>query len=381
MKLRSFFFGVTLALCFVWVFSRPNSTLRQYLPGSSGPLFTEAVAAGLGADETNNIEVYKNGKESVVYITSTQTMFRDTFFFGVEREQVKELGSGFLINSDGQILTNNHVVSGNATVEVTLPDKSVHKAKILQRDRTNDLALIKIDVNKKLPALNLGDSDRLQVGQKVLAIGNPFGLAGTLTVGVVSTLDRDITSENSKLEGMIQTDAAINSGNSGGPLLDSQGSVIGINTAIYTPQGEGGGSVGIGFAMPINRAKRLLEDYRSGKRPAARLGVSTYYFAGEWAQALKYPAKGGLLIFRVENGSAADRAGLRGATEYVIVGNQRIPYGGDFITQIEGKDVDSQEGVARAIRGKHAGDMVELTIIRGGRTMNIKITLLSEEIV
>ena len=155
------------------------------------------------------------------------------------------------------------MVSGSSQVEVTLPDQTMYKAQVLVRDRPDDLALIKIEPKKKLTHLNLGDSDHLQVGQKVLAIGNPFGLSGTLTMGVVSSLGRDIQGENNQtLEGMIQTDAAINSGNSGGPLLDSQGNVIGINTAIYGPNG---GNVGIGFAMPINRAKTMLDDFRAGK--------------------------------------------------------------------------------------------------------------------
>lgn len=390
MKFRSVLFGALLALGFVWVMNRSHSSLFQILPGGGGsaPLFTENVAhgAGLGTDEQNNIDIYKNSKDAVVYITSTQTVFRDTFFWGPQREQVSALGSGFLINADGQILTNNHVVSGSSTIEVTLPnttDKTTYKATILQRDRSNDLALIKIS-GKKFPALSLGDSSRLQVGQKVLAIGNPFGFAGTLTVGVVSTLNRAIqASEESHLEGMIQTDAAINEGNSGGPLLDSQGAVIGINTAIFSPQAANGtaGSVGIGFAMPINRAKGLLEDFRAGRKPAAGIGVSTYYFKDDWAQALRYPASGGLLILRVQRGSAAERAGLRGPTEYVIVGNQRIPYGGDFITAIDGKKVDSEEAIAQVARGKHAGDSIELTIIRGGRTVTVKVTLQSDELV
>ena len=179
-------------------------------------------------------------------------------------------GRAFVIDSEGRILTNFHVISASSDVEVTLPDQTIYKAKVLVRDRPDDLALIKIEPKKKLTHLNLGDSDHLQVGQKVLAIGNPFGIfMGTLTVGVVSSLGRPIQTENNQmLEGMIQTDAAINSGNSGGPLLDSSGSVIGINTAIYGP---GGGNVGIGFASPINRAKNMLADF-SAERVFVRRG-------------------------------------------------------------------------------------------------------------
>ncbi len=372
MRLRPLLLAALLVGGFIYVTSHSDSPLRRALSHSDVPLWSEPVsqAAGLGTDEQNNIDVYKTSKESVVYVTST--VYQTNFFF--EPVQTKELGSGFLINSEGQILTNNHVVSGSSQVEVTLPDQSRYKAQILFKDKVNDLALIKIEPKKPLPHLNLGDSDRLQVGQKVLAIGNPFGLAGTLTVGVISALGRPIQGENNQdLEGMIQTDAAINSGNSGGPLLDSQGQVIGINTAIYGPNG---GNVGIGFAMPINRAKSLLDDFRTGKKLApARLGVSSLLVSGDLARALKLPESGGLLIQRVERGSAADTAGLHGADSQVIVGNYRIPVGGDLITAIDGKPVEAEDAVIRSLSRKHAGDTMALTIYRGGRTMELKVTL------
>ena len=373
MRFRSLLLAALLVGGFIYVTSHSDSPLRRILPGGSTPFWSEPVvahSAGLGSDEQNNIDVYKTSQESVVYVTST--VYQTSFFF--EQVPVKELGSGFIINADGQILTNNHVVSGSSQVEVTLRDQSRYKAQILVKDRVNDLALIKIEPKKKLPHLNLGDSDRLQVGQKVLAIGNPFGLAGTLTVGVISALGRPIQGENNQdLEGMIQTDAAINSGNSGGPLLDSQGSVIGINTAIYGPNG---GNVGIGFAMPINRAKAMLEDFRSGKELApARLGVSSLLVSGDLARALKLPESGGLLINRVERGSAADGAGLKGADSRVIVGNYQIPVGGDLITAIDGKPVEMEDAVIRALSRKHAGEVMTLTIYRGGRTMDVKVTL------
>jgi S1-C subfamily serine protease len=212
------------------------------------------------------------------------------------------------------------------------------------------------------------------VGQKVLAIGNPFGLAGTLTTGIVSSLHRKIQSEErgSDLEDMIQTDAAINSGNSGGPLLDSQGNVIGINTAIYGPNG---GSVGIGFAIPINRAKAMLGDFRSGKQPASSaIGVTTYLMKGDLAEALRLPATG-LRIVRVGRGTPASAAGLRGPTHQVRVGNYLVPVGGDFITAVDGKHVQEENAIAKAVSQKHAGDTLDLTIWRDGRTMDVKVTL------
>ena len=371
MRFRSLILAALLVCGFVYITAKPNSFLRRNLstPGPlwSGPQVTHS--AGLLTDEQNNIDIYRTSKDSVVYITST--VYQRTFFFV---EQGKNLGSGFIVNPDGQILTNFHVISGGSDPEVKLQDQTVYKAKVLVRDRQDDLALIKIEPKNKLPHLTLGDSDHLQVGQKVLAIGNPFGLQGTLTVGVVSTLGRDIEGENSQqLEGMIQTDAAINSGNSGGPLLDTQGSVIGINTAIYGPNG---GNVGIGFAMPINRAKSMLADFSAGKKfGRARFGANTVFITGDLAEALKLPSAGGLLIQEISRGSAAEEAGLRGYSDVVRVGNARLGVGGDFITAVDGKAVTENDTLARAVSRKRPGDVVELTIFRAGRTLNVKVKL------
>jgi S1-C subfamily serine protease len=284
-------------------------------------------------------------------------------------------GSGFILNPDGEILTNNHVVQGAAQLTVKLSNSKEYKAKILARDPRSDLALIKIEAPGKLPSLRLGDSDGLVVGQKVLAIGNPFGFQGTLTTGIVSSLDRTIQTEDSQipLEGMIQTDAAINPGNSGGPLLDSRGSVIGINTAIY-----GQGNIGIGFAMPINRAKTMLDEIQKNghiSQPAP-LGVRTIYVAGDLADELRLPSSGGLLIQSVEDGSAADDAGLRGPTRTVVVnGRYQLGIGGDFITAVDGKPVTGNETLQRAMAAKRGGDTLELTIVRNGKSTTVKVHL------
>ncbi|MFN7646632.1 MAG: S1C family serine protease, partial [Acidobacteriota bacterium] len=285
----------------------------------------------------------------------------------------KETGSGFIFDPSGLILTNNHVLAGNSKVVVTLPDQSKYDAEVLYKDPANDLGLIKIVPRKKLPVLALGDSDAVQVGQKVLAIGNPFGLDGTLTTGIISAVGRTIRAdENRELEGMMQTDAAINPGNSGGPLLDSQGNVIGINTAIYGP----GGNIGIGFAMPINKAKVMISDHRAGrsyKRP--RLGVEVIYVTGEWAEALDLPVEGGLLLQGVQRGSAADRAGLRGPRQVVIVGNAEVGVGGDLIMAIDGTACDRPDAITRALAKKRAGDTVELTIARQKKISRLKVEL------
>jgi|SRR5579864_169618 len=371
MRIRALLFTLLIIAGFVVLVNQSRDRLRRWVP--SGPLWSEPVAhtAGLGADELNNIDVYKSSKDSVVYITST--VFTQNFFF-VQKGQA--LGSGFLINSDGQILTNNHVISGSSDIEVTLPDQSTYKATPLVRDRQDDLALIEIHPRKKLTPLRLGDSDQLQVGQKVLAIGQPFGLKGTLTVGVVSSIGvGPIQGDNNEtMDGMIQTDAAINSGNSGGPLLDSQGNVIGINTAIFGP--NGGGNVGIGFVLPINRAKAMLEGFRSGKNYGkAWLGVSTVYIAGDLAEALKLPSKGGLLIEQGRRDSPADRAGLRGARDQVQVRNYLLGVGGDFITAVDGQPVTNQDSMVRVLQRKHPNDTIDLTIYRDGKTMDVKVKL------
>ncbi|MGQ9916495.1 MAG: S1C family serine protease [Bryobacteraceae bacterium] len=334
----------------------------------SGP--SAAQGAGLGQDELNNIEIYKLAHEATVNITST--VYRQNWF--LEIYPSRESGSGFFIDKDGRILTNNHVVSGRAPeIMVTLADGRKYRASVLYRDPTNDLALLKIEPRGPVKFLPLGDSDALQVGQKVLAIGNPFGLQGTLTTGIVSSLGRDIADESGReLQGMIQTDAAINPGNSGGPLLDSSGAVIGINTAIYGP----GANIGIGFAMPINRAKTMIEDYQSNRRYGRpRLGVDVIYVRGDLAEELGLPAEGGLLIQTVAPGSAAEAAGLRGARRSVIIANYQIGIGGDLIMAVDGKPVDRLDALTRALSRKRPGDKLQLTIFRNGRRVNVTVTL------
>jgi S1-C subfamily serine protease len=370
MRFRTLFIALALVGAFVYFTTASNSPLRRSgAPLWSGP--TVARSAGLGSDEVNNIEIYKAAKDSVAYITST--VYQQTFFF--EMVPTRALGSGFLISPDGRILTNNHVISGSSKIEVRFSDGSRYTAKVLVADRADDLAMIQIDPKKKVPFLKLGDSDGLQVGQKVLAIGNPFGFSGTLTTGIVSSLGREIRNENSTLEGLVQTDAAINEGNSGGPLLDSQGNVIGINTAILAPGGSGG-NIGIGFAMPINRAKAMLDDFREGKsfgRP--RFGASTVYIAGDLASELKLPESGGLLIQEVGRGSAAETAGLKGYRDVVQVGNERLGIGGDFIIAIDGKPVTESDALARAIARKRPGDTITVKVFRSGKTLDVQVKL------
>ncbi len=373
MKFRVLLWSLILLGAFLWLTSHASWSVRSL----SAPFFRAGLkwsepaavySAGYTPDEQNNIEIYKSARQATVFITSTAVR-RDFFFQPVATQS---LGSGFLVNDAGFILTNFHVISGSSRLQVTLSDQSQYYATALDTDRSDDLALIKIAPKKKLPFLRLGDSDRLEVGQKVLAIGNPFGLEGTLTVGVVSSIGREISGEGEqRLQGMIQTDAAINGGNSGGPLLDSSGSVIGIDTAIL-----GQTNIGIGFALPINRAKVLLSDYQAGRvteRP--RIGITVEYVAGDLAEALGLPARGGLLVQRVVRGSSEDYAGVRGAREIVDIGNVELGIGGDLILAIDGKPVTRQDALVQAFSQKHVGDTIVLNIFRNGRTMNLPVKL------
>jgi S1-C subfamily serine protease len=368
--LRPFVWAMMLVAGFVYVTSVSHWDFSRMR--SMGRLWSEpaSAATAFSPDEQNNIDIYKSARDATVNITST-TYVQNWFMQVFPQEGT---GSGFIINPDGQILTNNHVVQGAQQLTVKLSNQKEYKARVLAREPASDLALIRIEAPGKLPSLHLGESDNLVVGQKVLAIGNPFGFQGTLTTGIVSSLDRSIQTEDSRvpLEGMIQTDAAINPGNSGGPLLDSHGNVIGINTAIY-----GQGNIGIGFAMPINRAKTMLDEIsKNGKISLpAPLGIKTLYVAGDLADALRLPA-GGLLIQSVQQGSSADEAGLRGPTDQAIVERRyQIYIGGDYITAVDGQTVTGNETLSRAMSKKRGGETLELTVLRNGKTLTVKVHL------
>ncbi len=350
----------------------------QPISNSSRLWSAPVIAHGstFATDEQNNIDIYKTNHLATVNITSIVYQ-RDVF----QVYPQKGIGSGFIINAEGDIVTNSHVVAGSRNVTVTLSGgKEQYKATVAGIDRRSDLAILHIKAGRKLPFVHLGNSDDLLVGQKVLAIGNPFGLEGTLTTGIVSSLGRSLQNEDGDpLEGLIQTDAAINPGNSGGPLLDSHGDVIGINTAIYAqngPRGEGG-NIGIGFAIPINRAKEKLDEYRStGHISHPVLGISqVVLLQGDLAEELNLPASGGLLIEGVDEGSPAEAADLRGPSRTVIVGMYRLGIGGDLITAIDGKQVDGQDALRRALGQKRAGDSMTLSIFRNGHSLKVNVTL------
>jgi len=385
MRLRTLFLTLAFVFGFYAITSRADFHLPRFLQplarqiSDTGRLWSQpetARTASLSSDEQNNVDIYKTARTATVNITSI--VYQENFFMQVFPS--KGTGSGFLINDGGQILTNNHVVNGSQQLSVTLHDHKQYKAKILGTDPRNDLALIQIEAGRKLPFLHLGDSDPLQVGQKVLAIGNPFGLEGTLTTGIVSSLHRPLAAENDHpLEDLIQTDAAINPGNSGGPLLDSHGDVIGINTAIYGQQSMSdgqAGNIGIGFAMPINRAKTMLDEYRAtGRISLPVFGAITFPVQGELAEALQLPTEGGLLVQRVDQGSPAAQAGLRGPNRRVIIGNYAVGIGGDLITAVDGKPVEAQDTIQRVMTRKRVGDSMQLTIYRAGRSQKLTVRL------
>lgn len=357
-----------------WLWWSPQESATQRtiarISGPAGPSVSASAPplADASSDEQNNIEIYKAISPAVVNITSTVIQY-DFFFRAVPSQGT---GSGFLIDEKGNILTNYHVISGARSAEVTLADHTRHAAKPVGRDPISDLAVIKIDAGKPLPYVKFGDSDNLQVGQKVLAIGNPFGFEGTLTTGIISSLGRNIRDEEGNvLEEVIQTDAAINPGNSGGPLLNSQGEVIGINTAIF-----GQTNLGIGFAIPINGVRTIVSDLLTlGRARQTFLGVVGQEISPPLADLLELPAPQGLLIAQLTRGGPAEQAGLRAGRQVVLIGNQEFVIGGDLIVELDGTPVASTSELTRYLRKKKPGDVAHVTIFRDGKRMTVDVKL------
>ena len=327
--------------------------------------------AALSNDEALNVRIYRQASPAVANVLTKATEYD----FWMDPVPVEGAGSGFVIDNKGYILTNFHVVQGAQTIEVVLGDQSRYPAKFIGADQRNDVALVKIEPKgKQLVTLPLGDSAALQVGQKVLAIGNPFGFQSTLTTGVVSALGRTVqTSQTTFIDEAIQTDAAINRGNSGGPLINTHGEVIGINSAIYTPSGT---TAGIGFAIPINTAKRIAHDLiTDGRVHQAFLGVDTIPINESFAEALGLPAQEGLLVQRTTRGGPAAEAGIHGGDRVAQAGMRRFYVGGDVITAIDGQKVASSLDVNLVLNKKRPGDQVTVSLFRGGKKMDVKVKL------
>ncbi|MSP19729.1 MAG: trypsin-like serine protease [Bdellovibrionales bacterium] len=326
------------------------------------------------ADEQNNVEIYQKYNPAVVNITAV-TLTRDFFFEIVPQ---KGVGSGAVIRSDGYIVTNDHVVGSAQNVEVTFSDKSQFPAKVIGTDPDSDLTILKIEPQgKKLTVLDFGVSEGLAVGQKVLAIGNPFGLGGSLSVGVISSLGRDIRTQTDRLiKDIIQTDAAINPGNSGGPLMDSSGKLIGINAQIVS---RSGGSEGIGFAINVKTVKKITEQLiQFGKILRPDLGVEGVGLSPSLFSSLGIPTPRGVMITEVVEKSAAKIVGLKSADKELVYGFRRIPIGGDVIYQIDEAPISSMRDIYDYLSEKKINDMVLVYFVRGSSKRTVRVKLQAE---
>ncbi|MFQ5613313.1 MAG: S1C family serine protease [Anaerolineae bacterium] len=334
-------------------------------------------AAGLDFAEKRVIDVYARVSPAVVNIT-TQVLRRSFFFEAIPDEGA---GSGFVLDAEGHILTNYHVIEGARRIEVTFLDETTVPAQVIGADPRNDIAVLKVDaLPESLVPVELGRSGSLQVGQRAIAIGNPFGqFGGTLTTGVISALDRTLEGPDGRqISGIIQTDAAINRGNSGGPLLDSAGRVIGINTAIFSPSGT---NVGVGFAVPVDTIRRILPDLLTlGRYRHPWLGIRfAYRLSPGLADVLDLPVEQGLLLVELDRTGPLAAEGARGAQREVILGNQRVFVGGDILWAINGEKVTSLEGLQILLETNYqVGDLVFVTLFRGSREMKLNVILTEE---
>jgi S1-C subfamily serine protease len=378
MKFRSVALIVLLVGGF-WYFTshRPPAAVTRLPLLGSGPVvdrspleLTEAHAApAYDSEELANIGVYKKALASVVNVTATIVSY--DFFYGAVPQQGQ--GSGFILDKQGRILTNYHVIANARQIEVTLDDKHKYKAKLLGSDQAHDLALLQVQAPDLVPAV-LSDSRGLIVGQKVYAIGDPFGLNGTMTTGIISSIRSVRGPQGALIENAIQTDAAINPGNSGGPLLNSRGEVIGI-TSMIASNGADQNS-GVGFAIPIDTAKAVLEDfakYGHVRRPS--LGIVPLAIGQDLAQQMGLAADAGVLIVRTVPGGAADKAGLHGGKERAYLGNTEIYLGGDLIIGIDDKEVTSPQDLSEVMNRHEVGDSVVVTFLRGQRKLTAKVVL------
>src|SRR2546425_3308919 len=334
--------------------------------------FSENAPAGitdptLATDEQNNIEIYRALSPGVVNVHST-SYARDFFGFVEPREGS---GSGSIIDAEGDILTNYHVIENAQKLSVSLGGQKDYPAKLIGGDPDTDLAVIRLVEKPREPLtlVPLGDSDKLSVGQKVLAIGNPFGLDRTLTTGVISGLERPIRAQNNRqIEGAIQTDASINPGNSGGPLLDSHGRMIGINSQILSPSGA---SAGVGFAIPVSIAKRIIPQLiRSGEVRRPKLGIIPRDVA-PLANQVRMPVSDGVLILQVQPGGGAANAGLRGTVQ---TEEGDIEFG-DIIVGIEGEKVKNNDDLFKVLDKHQVGDTVNVEVVRNGRHLTVPVRL------
>jgi S1-C subfamily serine protease len=319
-------------------------------------------------------DIYQRDSQGVAFISSQIVQQTQSAFGLPQQQQSTATGSGFLIDNDGHVLTNAHVVQGAKRVDVQLGDGATQQAQVVGTDPSTDIAVLKVDNTEGVNPLPLGDSTKVEVGDPVVAIGNPFGLDRTVTTGIVSALQRQIQAPNGfSISDVIQTDAAINPGNSGGPLIDGAGQVIGINSQI---ESQSGGNEGVGFAVPIKTAADVVSQLESGGEVhRAYLGLSGGDITPSVAQALNLPVQQGVLIEQVLNGGPADDAGIKGATGQATIGGQTIPIGGDIITKVDGKQITGMDDVISAVNEHKPGDDLTLTIWRDGQQRDVTVKL------
>jgi S1-C subfamily serine protease len=343
-----------------------TTVVREVQGGTAEP----ATFPSSGGKEISDI--YEGAKHGVVQVTSTSVVSND--LFGAQEQQAQ--GSGFVIDKDGHVVTNYHVVQGAKKVQVSFSDEEQMNATVVGSDPSTDIAVLKIQgaMSRSLTPLVLGDSTRVKVGDAVVAIGNPFGLERTVTAGIVSALQRQIQAPNGfQIDEVIQTDAAINHGNSGGPLLNANGDVIGVNAQIET---ESGGNVGIGFAIPIDTVKDVASQLiKEGKVEHAYLGVELATITSDLASNFRVPVDQGVLIQHVRDGSPAADAGLKGGTTQVVLAGQTYWLGGDVITHADGQAVETSDELASVVTSKEPGDSLDLEVHRGQETLNVTVQL------
>jgi S1-C subfamily serine protease len=327
-------------------------------------------------------EIYKRTQGGVVLITATSTVnTSDQFFnnpFGTPQSQTQRaLGSGFVIDKSGYIVTNYHVIEGARSIQVTFSNNTSINARLVGADPSTDIAVIQVNTNSRaLTPLVFGDSDRVQVGDAVVAIGNPFGLSRTVTAGIVSAIQREIQAPNDyAIDHVIQTDAPINHGNSGGPLINARGEVIGVNAQIETG-GTAQGNVGVGFSIPSNTVKTVVAQLiKSGKVQHAAIGVLGQDLTPQVAKVFRLPVKSGVIIETVEPGTGAAKAGLKGGTTNVTVAGESYKLGGDIIVAADGMKVRDLAGLRDIVAAKKPGDTITLTIYRGSNQTTVKVQL------
>jgi S1-C subfamily serine protease len=358
--------GVTVLLYWFGSYWQSNGNLEKAF-AESGPSAGIADPSTV-SDEENSIEVYKAVSPGVAFISTTS--YTQDFWGDVQ--EGKGTGSGSVIDNEGHILTNYHVIEDAKKLTVNFGGNKVYPATLVGGDPDTDLAVIKIDPPAGLPVIPLGDSDKLVVGQKVLAIGNPFGLDRTLTTGVISGLQRPIRARNGRpIDAAIQTDASINPGNSGGPLLDKYGRMIGINSQILSPAG---GSVGVGFAIPVNIAKRIIPQLiQFGEVRRPKLGVDPLSVEKLSDQGVQLPVRSGLLIRTAPAGGSAANAGIRGLSQD---SNGDVVLG-DIITSIDGEKMSDIDDLYRLLDKRKIGDTVQVQVYRSGKTLTVPVRLLS----